>query len=87
MTEINDLDDLVRIYEADEINDDLCLAILEKMMTIPILVFKEPGGGYSGGKKTILANLKKIRDQMNNGQEVLIFLNLDIENESTNENN
>lgn len=76
--EINDLNDLVRIYEADEINDKVCLTILEKMLTVPILVFKEPDGSYTGGKSTILKNLKKIREQINNGQEVALFLNLEV---------
>jgi len=76
---INDVDQLIGLYEADTITTDVCLQCLEKMLKCPVIVFQEPDGTYTGGKERILKNLRLLSEQIKAGGETLIFLNLDHE--------
>jgi len=79
MTEIriDNIDQLISLYEAESITTDVCLQCLEKMLKCPVIVFQEPDGTYTGGKERILKNLRLLSEQIKAGGETLIFLNLD----------
>lgn len=73
--QFNSVNDIIEALEADLINENIAVELIQKGLHTPVIVFSENGKIF-GGKESLLINLKMLAKQIEEGAETSIFLNM-----------